>query len=108
MFFNENHPILYTCFCFQLTIRGFSLAHALYIKYCALHNRETLRQVYVQEDDFQGQAATHIRDAIELSNPGSIEASLISARECYKKGKNDLGEAQSYLHSKHGLSTTRG
>ncbi|CAH1635593.1 unnamed protein product [Spodoptera littoralis] len=76
---------------FELTIRSFSLAHALYIKYCANNNREALRQVYVQEDDFQGQAATHIRDAIEQTNPGSIEASLISARECYKKGKNDLG-----------------
>lgn len=76
---------------FELTIRGFALAHALYIKYCANNNREALRQVYVQEDDFQGQAATHIRDAIDQTNPGSIEASLISARECYKKGKNDLG-----------------
>lgn len=47
--------------------------------------------MYVQEDDFQGQAATHIRDAIEQTNPGSVEASLISARDCYKKGKNDFG-----------------
>ncbi|GBP47948.1 Vacuolar protein sorting-associated protein 16 homolog [Eumeta japonica] len=76
---------------FELTIRGFPLAHALYIKYCASHNREALRKVYVQEDDFAGQAATHIRDAIEMTSPGSAEASLISARECYKKGKNDLG-----------------
>ncbi|XP_004930556.1 vacuolar protein sorting-associated protein 16 homolog [Bombyx mori] len=76
---------------FELTIRSFPLAHALYIKYCASHNREALRLVYVQEDDFQGQAATHICDAIEQTNPGSAEASLISARECYKKGKNELG-----------------
>ncbi|XP_053605989.1 vacuolar protein sorting-associated protein 16 homolog [Plodia interpunctella] len=76
---------------FELTIRSFPLAHALYIKYCASHNREALRKVYVQEDDFQGQAATHIRDAIEQTNPGSVEASLISARDCYKKGKNDFG-----------------
>ncbi|XP_048477907.1 vacuolar protein sorting-associated protein 16 homolog [Plutella xylostella] len=76
---------------FELTIRSFPLAHALYIKYCGQHNREALRAIYVQEDDFPGQAATHIHDAIESSNPGSVEASLISARECYKKGKNDLG-----------------
>ncbi|CAK1543933.1 unnamed protein product [Leptosia nina] len=76
---------------FQVTIRTTPFAHALYLKYCASHNREALRQVYVQEDDFHGQASTHIRDAIEETNPGSIEASLISARECYKKGKNDLG-----------------
>lgn len=80
----------------QLTIRSFPLAHALYLKYCASHNREALRKVYVQEDDFYGQAATHIRDAIEQTNPGSVEASLISARECYKKGKNDLGKACCY------------
>ncbi|XP_068623324.1 vacuolar protein sorting-associated protein 16 homolog [Battus philenor] len=76
---------------FELTIRSFALAQALYIKYCAGHNREALRKVFVQEDNFAGQAATHIRDAIEQTNPGSAEASLISARECYKKGKNDLG-----------------
>ncbi|KAG6441802.1 hypothetical protein O3G_MSEX001993 [Manduca sexta] len=78
---------------FEMAIRGFPLAHALYIKYCAIHNREALRQVYVQEDNFHGQVATHIRDAIDETNPGSIEASLISARECYKKGKNDFGAA---------------
>ncbi|CAG9787321.1 unnamed protein product [Diatraea saccharalis] len=76
---------------FELTIRSFPLAHALYLKYCASHNREALRKIYVQEDDFPGQASTHIRDALEHTTPGSAEASLISARECYKKGKNDLG-----------------
>ncbi|KAJ2947401.1 hypothetical protein O0L34_g17178 [Tuta absoluta] len=76
---------------FELTIRSFPLAHALYIKYCASHNREALRKVFVQEDNFAGQAATHVRDALEQTNPGSAEHSLISARECYKKGKNDLG-----------------
>ncbi|KOB74958.1 Vacuolar protein sorting-associated protein 16-like protein, partial [Operophtera brumata] len=75
---------------FELTIRSFPLAHALYIKYCAGHNREALRQMHVQEDDFHAQAASHIRDAVEQANPGSVEASLVSARECYKKGKNDL------------------
>ncbi|KPJ12917.1 Vacuolar protein sorting-associated protein 16-like [Papilio machaon] len=76
---------------FEMTIRGFPLAQALYLKYCAGHNREALRKVLVQEDNFPGQAATHIRDAIDSTNPGSVEASLISARECYKKAKNDLG-----------------
>lgn len=57
----------------------------------------TYLQIYVVfQDDFPGQAATHIHDAIESSNPGSVEASLISARECYKKGKNDLGKKNNY------------
>lgn len=98
---------------FELTIRSFSLAHALYIKFCASNNREALRQVHVQEDDFPGQAATHIRDAIEQTNPGSIEASLISARECYKKGKNDLGvsiceDARKLCKHQSGLQETYG
>lgn len=76
---------------FELTIRSFPLAHALYIKYCSIHNREALRQVYVQEDNFAAQAHSHIREALSHNNPGSSEASLISARECYKKAKNDLG-----------------
>lgn len=76
---------------FELTIRSFPLAHSLYLKYCAGHNREALRKVHLQEDEFHGQATTHILDAVEQNNPGSVEASLISARECYKKGKNDLG-----------------
>ncbi|XP_034828699.1 vacuolar protein sorting-associated protein 16 homolog [Maniola hyperantus] len=98
---------------FELTIRSFPLAHALYIKYCASHNREALRKVYVQEDDFTGQAATHIRDAIDQTNPGSVEASLISARECYKKGKNDLGvsiceEARKLCKQQSSLQETYG
>ncbi|XP_023943349.1 vacuolar protein sorting-associated protein 16 homolog [Bicyclus anynana] len=98
---------------FELTIRSFPLAHALYIKYCARHNREALRKVYVQEDDFTGQAATHIRDALDHTNPGSAEASLISARECYKKGKNDLGasiceEARKLIKQQSSLQETYG
>ncbi|VVC94450.1 unnamed protein product [Leptidea sinapis] len=87
---------------FELTIRSMPLAHSLYIKYCASHNRDALRQVYVQVDDFHGQATTHIQDALEQTNPGSKEASLISARECYKKGKNDLGDSS--LQETYGVS----
>ncbi|XP_061385119.1 vacuolar protein sorting-associated protein 16 homolog [Danaus plexippus] len=98
---------------FELTIVNFKLAHSLYIKYCASHNREALRKVYVQEDDFHGQATTHVRDAIEQSNPGSVEASLISARECYRKGRNDLGvsiceEARKLCKQQSSLQETYG
>ncbi|XP_046967417.1 vacuolar protein sorting-associated protein 16 homolog [Vanessa cardui] len=78
---------------FELTIRSFPLAHALYIKYCASHNREALRAVFVQEDEFAAQAATHVRDALAPPAPGSAEASLLSARECYRKARHDLGVA---------------
>lgn len=76
---------------FLVTIRSFPLAHALYIKHCASHNVEALRQIYVQEDEFEAQASSHVRDALGQTNAGSAEASLISARDCYKKGRNDLG-----------------
>lgn len=85
-------------FFLQLLIRTYPLAHALYIKYCSIHNREALRQVYVQEDDFAAQAHSYIRESLAQSNPGSCEASLISARECYKKAKNDLGELYFNTH----------
>ncbi|XP_048000974.1 vacuolar protein sorting-associated protein 16 homolog [Leguminivora glycinivorella] len=78
---------------FELTIRSFPLAHALYIKYCGTHNREALRKVLVQEDDFPAQAAAHVRDACGPTPPGQAEAALISARECYRKAKNDIGVA---------------
>lgn len=35
------------------------------MKYCAERNREALRKVYIQEDNFHGQAATYIKDALE-------------------------------------------
>lgn len=35
------------------------------MKYCAERNREALRKVYIQEDNFNGQAATYIKDALE-------------------------------------------
>ncbi|CAH2085639.1 unnamed protein product [Euphydryas editha] len=98
---------------FELTIRSFPLAHALYIKYCATHNREALRQVYVQEDDFAAQAASHARDALEQREAGAREASLLSARECYRKGRNELGvsiceEARKLCKQQSSLQETYG
>lgn len=48
-----------------MEIRNFPLAQALYLKYCREHNRETLRDVYMQEDEHNAQAACFIRDSYD-------------------------------------------
>jgi hypothetical protein len=62
-----------------MAVRNYPVAQALYIKYCRDHNRETLRDIYVQEDDYSAQAACFIRESCdtkvivhtaELSFPG--------------------------------------
>jgi hypothetical protein len=50
---------------FQLFIRSYPLAQALNLKYCRDHNKETLRYIYEQEDDYAAQAACSIREAYE-------------------------------------------
>lgn len=41
------------------------LAMALYIKYCQGHNRETLRDIYSQHDDFHSHALWFIRESYQ-------------------------------------------
>ncbi|CAH1401892.1 unnamed protein product [Nezara viridula] len=75
---------------FQMEIRGFPLAQALYLKYCRLHNKDTLKDVYTQEDDHKSQAVCYIRESLDPKNSGMREASLVAAQESYKKAKLDL------------------
>ena len=49
----------------QMAVRNYPVAQALYIKYCRDHNRETLRDIYVQEDDYNAQAACFIRESYD-------------------------------------------
>ncbi|RZF45723.1 hypothetical protein LSTR_LSTR005018 [Laodelphax striatellus] len=57
----ENMPLAK----FQMVIRKFALAQALYLKYCREHNRETLRDVYTQEDDHNALAACSIYECYD-------------------------------------------
>ncbi|XP_049834347.1 vacuolar protein sorting-associated protein 16 homolog [Schistocerca gregaria] len=75
---------------FQLAVRNFPMAQALYIKYCRDHNPETLRDIYVQEDDFNAQAACFIRESYDLKNQ-SRDASLEAAQDAYRRARNDFG-----------------
>lgn len=41
------------------------MAQALYIKYCRDHSPEAVRDIYVQEDDFNAQAACFIKESYD-------------------------------------------
>ncbi|XP_046684103.1 vacuolar protein sorting-associated protein 16 homolog isoform X2 [Homalodisca vitripennis] len=75
---------------FEMKIRQFPLAQALYLKYCKEHNRERLRTIYMQEDDHSAQAACFIQDAYSPQNSTTREASLVAASEKFKIIKSDL------------------
>lgn len=49
----------------QMSIMHCPLAMALYIKYCQSHNRETLRDIYNQYDDFHSQAIWFITESYQ-------------------------------------------
>lgn len=48
-----------------MSIMHCPLAMALYIKYCQSHNRETLRDIYNQYDDFHSQAVWFITESYQ-------------------------------------------
>lgn len=48
-----------------MSIMHCPLAMALYIKYCQSHNRETLRDIYNQYDDFHSQAIWFITESYQ-------------------------------------------
>ncbi|XP_069702504.1 vacuolar protein sorting-associated protein 16 homolog [Periplaneta americana] len=75
---------------FQMAVRNYPVAQALYLKYCRDHNRETLRDIYVQEDDYNAQAACFIRESYDPKNTLTREASLSAAVESYKRARNEF------------------
>ncbi|XP_071444220.1 vacuolar protein sorting-associated protein 16 homolog [Hetaerina americana] len=74
---------------FQLVIRGFPMAQALYIKNCRQQGRDTLHSIYNQEDDYLSQAICCLQESYDPKNVASPEASLYSAAENFKKAHND-------------------
>jgi len=39
------------------------MAQSLYIKYCEIFNPEVVRDIYVQEDDYEAQAALLVKES---------------------------------------------
>ncbi|XP_076239321.1 vacuolar protein sorting 16 isoform X2 [Calliopsis andreniformis] len=78
---------------FQISIMHCPLAMALYIKYCQSHNRETLRDIYNQYDDFHSQAIWFITESYQRKNIMTREALLQSAQENFKLARNDTNAA---------------
>ncbi|KAH0946208.1 hypothetical protein HN011_010546 [Eciton burchellii] len=74
---------------FQISIMHCPLAMALYIKYCQSHNRETLRDIYNQYDDFHSQAVWFITESYQWKNVTSRDALLQSAQENFKLARSD-------------------
>lgn len=74
---------------FQMSIMHCPLAMALYIKYCQSHNRETLRDIYNQYDDFHSQAVWFITESYQRKNTMSKDALLQSAQENFRLARND-------------------
>lgn len=78
---------------FQMSIMHCPLAMALYVKYCQNHNRETLRDIYNQYDDFHSQAIWFITESYQSKNTMSREALLQSAMENFKLARSDTNAA---------------
>ncbi|XP_053980459.1 vacuolar protein sorting-associated protein 16 homolog [Hylaeus anthracinus] len=78
---------------FQMYIKHCPLAMALYVKYCQNHNRETLRDIYNQYDDFHSQAVWFITESYQRKNTMTREALLQSAQENFKMARNDTNAA---------------
>ncbi|OAD57104.1 Vacuolar protein sorting-associated protein 16 like protein [Eufriesea mexicana] len=87
--FRENMPLSD----FQMSIMHCPLAMALYIKYCQSHNRETLRDIYNQYDDFHSQAIWSITESYQRKNTMSREALLQCALHNFKLACNDTNAA---------------
>ncbi|XP_015590032.1 vacuolar protein sorting-associated protein 16 homolog [Cephus cinctus] len=81
----ENMPLAD----FQISIMHCPLAMALYVKYCQSHNRETLRDIYNQYDDFHSQALWFIKESYQRKNIMSRDALLQSAQENFKLARHD-------------------
>ncbi|XP_078037953.1 vacuolar protein sorting 16 [Augochlora pura] len=78
---------------FQTSIMHCPVAMALYIKYCQCYNRETLRSIYNQIDDFHSQAVWFITESYQQKNMTSRESMLQSAQENFKLARNDTNAA---------------
>ncbi|KAF7389798.1 hypothetical protein HZH68_011655 [Vespula germanica] len=76
---------------FQMSIMHCPLAMALYIKYCQNHNRETLRDIYNQYDDFHSQAIWFITESYQQKS--ARDTLLQSAQENFKLARNDTNAA---------------
>ncbi|XP_026473948.1 vacuolar protein sorting-associated protein 16 homolog [Ctenocephalides felis] len=76
---------------FQMIIRNFQVAQSLYLKYSQGKNREALRDIYIQEDDYNSQAALYITESLEPKNSTTRDTVLSAAQEAFKKARNEIG-----------------
>ncbi|KAK7085238.1 Vacuolar protein sorting-associated protein 16, partial [Halocaridina rubra] len=72
---------------FLMLIRDFPVAQSLYIRSCRELDTDQLRDILVQEDDFQGQALLRIKEAYHSNRADTRQASLQGASELFRKAK---------------------
>ncbi|KAF6207195.1 hypothetical protein GE061_018435 [Apolygus lucorum] len=75
---------------FQMAIRRYPLAQALYLKHCAHHNKDLLKDVFTQEDDHKSLAELSIKEGLDPRNSSTKDALLVAAHESYKRAKLDV------------------
>ncbi|XP_063605490.1 LOW QUALITY PROTEIN: vacuolar protein sorting-associated protein 16 homolog [Penaeus indicus] len=74
---------------FLMFIRNFPVAQSLHIRSCRELDMEQLRDILVQEDDFNGQALLRIKEAYMSNRTDMRQASLQGAAELFRKAKNE-------------------
>lgn len=75
---------------FQMEVRRDPIVYSLYKKHCKEQNEEALINIYRQEDDNNEIAACHVKNACNPENFSMSASMLESAREHYKKAKNEV------------------
>ncbi|XP_017785891.1 PREDICTED: vacuolar protein sorting-associated protein 16 homolog [Nicrophorus vespilloides] len=75
---------------FKLLLHEYSVAIALYIKYCKEHDPEALTEILIQEDDFDSQAQQHLIASLDEKKNWDREMNVSSALKAYKVKRNDL------------------
>lgn len=73
---------------FQMIIREFPLAQNLYKKFCQLNNVTSLKDIYLQEDDFLAQSEMSLDEALDSNI--KLDSTLLEISSNYKKAHRDL------------------
>ncbi|CAH1775290.1 unnamed protein product [Owenia fusiformis] len=79
---------------FLMTIRTHPIAHALYLQFCREENKEMLRELYYQEDNFQQEANCRVVESYGEERLEVKLTSLVAAQDAYTKSKNEWAARQ--------------
>lgn len=76
---------------FQMAIRNFPAAHALYLKFCKEEKPDLLQKLYDQEDNYQAQASSKVLETFKMvQRPDNRMQCLQGALDLYKRARNSF------------------